>query len=85
MRQSNCSNNKKTSPNKETKHERFVRVAEQRTQKVLDDLKALSHCARTDCYEYSEEELNKIFETITAEFQSVKDTFAGLKKFSLER
>ena len=76
---------KKKNQKKETKHERFVRVAEQRTQKVLDDLKALSHCARTDCYEYSDEELDKIFGVIEAEFQSVKDTFAGKNKFRLEK
>ena len=75
---------KKNKKKKETEHERFVRVAEMRTQKVLDDLKALSKCARHDCYEYSEEEVEKIFGAIEAEFQAVKDTFAGLKRFSLQ-
>jgi len=37
------------------KHERFLKVAEARTQKILDDLEQLSHCARSVSYEYTEE------------------------------
>lgn len=76
---------RKAKVKKETKRERFVRVAEMRTQKVLDDLKALSKCARHDCYEFSDEDVVRIFEEIEKELQSAKDSFAGLKRFSLGR
>ena len=69
---------------KETKHERFVRVAEQRTQKVLDDLHALSKCCHPAVYEYTNEELEKIFAAIECELQEVKDIFAGNKRFTLQ-
>ena len=68
---------------KETKRERFIRVAEMRTQKVLDDLHALSKCASTAIYEYTEEDLKQIYGAIERELQEVKDTFAGLHRFSL--
>lgn len=68
---------------KETKRKRFVRVAEQRTQKVLDDLKALSKCAHPAVYEYSEEDIKKIFEAIDREVQLAKDILSGKNRFSL--
>lgn len=49
---------------KETKREQFVRIAEQRPQKVLDDLKALSKCCHPDVYEHNEKDLKKIFEAM---------------------
>ena len=68
---------------KETKRERFVRVAERRTQKVLDDLRDLSKCYHPDVYEYTQEDLQKIFTAIEDGLQQVKDHFAGLHRFSL--
>ncbi len=68
---------------KETKHERFVRVAAKRTQDVLDSLKALEKCCHPAVYEYTEKELKKIYAAIEHKLQEVKDTFAGSKRFSL--
>lgn len=70
---------------KETKHERFIRVAELRTQNILDDLHKLSKCCHPAVYEYTNEELNKIFAAIEKGLQDVKDTFAGSKRFTLTR
>lgn len=47
-----------------TKRERFKRLAEQRTNAVLQKLKILGNCANRSAYEYTEEEINKIFSTI---------------------
>ena len=69
---------------KETKQERFVRVAEMRTQKILDDLHSLSKCAAPAVYEYTEEQLQKIYKAIENGLQDVKDTFAGLHRFTLK-
>ena len=68
---------------RETKRERFVRVAEVRTQKVLDDLHSLGKCAAPAIYEYNEEDLAKIFSAIEAELQWVRDSFAGNHRFKL--
>lgn len=68
---------------KESKRELFVRVAELRTQKVLDDLKKLSKCANPACYEYSERDLERIFTAIEKEIQFTRDTLAGRTRFSL--
>lgn len=68
---------------KETKRERFVRVAEQRTQNVLDALRTLSKCSHPAVYEYNDKDLNKIFAAIEDELQYVKGVFAGLNRFSL--
>lgn len=68
---------------KETKRARFIRVAEQRTQKVLDDLKALSKCAHPAVYELTEEDIEKIFAAIDNAVQDAKDTLYSRKRFSL--
>ena len=69
---------------KETKQERFLRVAQARTQKVLDDLHSLSKCAAPAVYEYTDEQLQVIYEAIETGLQDVKDTFAGRRRFTLK-
>ena len=70
---------------KETKRARFIRVAEQRTQKVLDDLKALSKCAHPAVYELTEEDVEKIFAAIEVAVQDARATMTGQKRFSLTK
>ena len=67
------------------KRDRFKRLAEQRTNIVLHRLKVLGNCSNRSAYEYSEEEIAKIFFTIE---QTVKQTkakfhFPHQKKFKL--
>lgn len=68
---------------KEIKRERFVRVAEQRTQKVLDALHMLSKCAATVNYEYTDEDVEQILAAIEKGVQEVRDTFSGRNRFTL--
>lgn len=68
---------------KETKRERFVRVAERRTQNVLDALKALSKCAHPAVYELTDEDVEKIFAAIEEAVQDARDTMTGQKRFTL--
>lgn len=70
---------------KETKRERFVRVAEQRTQKVLDDLKALSKCAHPVVYEMTDEDVEKIFAAIEDAVKDARATMTGQKRFTLTK
>ena len=68
---------------KETKRERFVRVAEKRTQKVLDSLTSLGKCAHPACYEYTNEDLEIIFAAINKAVRDTHDTLIGGKRFTL--
>ena len=45
----------------ETPRQRFKRLAKVRTNEVLDKLRILGHCARREDYEYTENEVKKIF------------------------
>ena len=69
----------------ETKQEKFKRIASARTQRILEDLRLLGNCANTATYQYTEEDVNKIFSTIEKEVKRVKTLFDKPKvKFSLE-
>lgn len=58
-----------------TKNERFKKLAQQRTRNVLKSLKILSNCSNKATYEYSEEELKKIFSAIEKEVKITKNKF----------
>ena len=58
-----------------TKRERFKRLGEQRTNAVLQKLKILGNCANRSAYEYTEEEINKIFSTIEKVVRETKAKF----------
>ena len=55
------------------KRDRFKKLAVYRTNEVLKRLKVLGNCANRSAYEYSEEEVNRIFVEID---RRVKDTKA---------
>lgn len=59
----------------ETKHEKFVRLAEARTNKIIDTLQLLGNCSNTSVYEYSQEDVNQIFEAIEFEVREAKKKF----------
>ncbi len=61
--------------NKEQKRERFKRLASQRTNAVLKKLKVLSNCANRSAYDYTEEEINKIFSEIEKRVRETKSKF----------
>lgn len=46
------------------KKERFKRLAATRTNDILNKLRILGNCANRSAYEYSEEDINKIFSAI---------------------
>ncbi len=60
---------------KETKSERFARIAENRTNRIIDLIRILGNCSNKANYEYNEEDIQKIFQTIEKELKSVKKTF----------
>lgn len=69
---------------KESKRDRFIRIAECRTQDVLDKLDALAKTTNQAVYEWDDEQAEKIFTAIEEKVSEVKKCFANRgKKFSL--
>jgi hypothetical protein len=60
---------------KNIKKERFVRLATSRTTDVLKRIQVLSNCSNRSAYEYTEEEINKIFSTIEKGLKDAKAKF----------
>lgn len=56
----------------EEKSERFKRVAENRTNKIIDQIRLLGNCANTSNYEYTEDDVKKIFLAIENELKNTK-------------
>ncbi len=50
----------------ESKREKFVRLAEARTNKIIDMLKLLGNCSNSNIYEYTKADVDKIFSAIEA-------------------
>ena len=68
------------------KAERFKRVAEGRTNKIIDQIRLLGNCANRSNYEYSEEDVRKIFSAIELELKETKAKYQSKdrnKKFEL--
>lgn len=57
---------------KETKSERFVRVAEARTNRAIDVIVQIGNMSKRDYYEYSEDQIEKIFAAIESEINRQK-------------
>lgn len=60
----------------ETKRERFVRIAGARTNKIISMIKLLSNCSNLGNYDYSDEDVKKIFNTLEKELKIAKIRFS---------
>jgi len=60
---------------KETKRERFVRIAEARTNKIIDTIRLLGNCSNSSAYEYTSKDIDKIFSTIENELREARKRF----------
>ncbi len=68
---------------KETKHERFCRVVEKRMAEMIDCFEKLGNCSAKVSYEYTEEDLQQIYEELDYQLTRLKERFAGKRVFSL--
>jgi len=59
----------------ETKNEAFRRLATKRTNAVIDKLRVLGHCANPWLYDYTDDDVKKIFRAIEADLRIVKAKF----------
>lgn len=72
----------------ETKRQRFVRLAEARTNKILEMMRLLGNCSSKSNYDYTEEDIKKIFNALEKELKNTKNRFLGVEakeeRFTLE-
>ena len=67
-----------------TKRDRFLKVAESRTNKIISMIKLLGNCANANNYLYTQKEVRQIFAAIDGELKNTKKKFNASKnaKFS---
>lgn len=72
----------------ETKRDKFTRIAEARTNKIIDMVKLLGNCSNKAVYEYSQEDVKKIFSAIEEELKLARNKYelneTSSKKFKLK-
>ena len=59
----------------EYKKERFMRIAENRTNTIINTLRLLGNCSNRNNYEYTEEQIKQIFNAIDSELRATKMKF----------
>ena len=59
----------------ETKRDKFIRLAEARTNKIIDMIQLLGNCSNQSQYEYTQKDVSKIFNAIQAELDDAKKRF----------
>lgn len=64
------------SKEKETKRDRFIRLAENRTNKIINMVQLLGNCSNTSIYEYSDADVEKIFSAIESSVKEARKKFA---------
>lgn len=62
---------------KSTRRSRFEKVAARRTQKLLDLIDILGNCSNKANYEYSDEDVRKMFFAIENKIKNVKALFGN--------
>lgn len=75
--------------NEENRREKFVRIAEARTNKIINMIQLLGNCSNQSQYEYTQRDVDKIFKAIQAELDEAKKRFSRQDsqkgtKFTLE-
>lgn len=73
----------------ENKRDKFVRIAEARTNKIISMVQLLGNCSNKATYEYTEKDITDIFNTIEKELKISKQKFNPSEdkfaKFKLDR
>jgi hypothetical protein len=59
----------------ESKSDTFKRLATKRTNAVIGKIRILGHCANPWLYEYSDEDVKKMFKAIDSELKTAKAKF----------
>lgn len=65
---------------KDTNRDRFVRIAELRVNRILDDLDKLVKVSDRKNYDYSDKDVKTIFREIEKKTKEIKSMFLGTSK-----
>lgn len=68
-----------------TKQENFKRIAENRTNKIIDLISKLRNLSNASFYEYTDEQIDAIFNAIQTELDKQKREFQKDKKKGTKR
>ena len=61
---------------KESRRDKFVRIAEARTNKIINMIQLLGNCSNLSQYEYTQKDVDKIFKAIQIELDESKKRFS---------
>ncbi len=64
----------------ESRHERFKRIAAKRTNEILERIRILGNCSNKSSYDYTEQEINKIFSEIDKQLKFTRAKFFSGKR-----
>ena len=64
----------------ENKSDKFIRIAERRTNKILSDISLLGNLSNRLNYKYTTEQTDQIFSAIETQLQAVKEKFYSKEK-----
>lgn len=70
---------------RETKRQKFVRLAEARTNKIIDMLQLLGNCSNSSAYDYTQEDVDKIFSAIESEVKEARKKFNKIESNKSKR
>lgn len=68
----------------ESKHDKFKRVASKRVNEILAKVDTLGNCANKNTYDYTDEDVRKVFKAIDTKLKEVKSTFKTTKDNSFK-
>ena len=69
----------------DNKKDNFKRIAEKRTNKIIESISKLQNLTNTYFYEYTDEQVEAIFEAIQEELDNQKKIFEENKKKGKKR
>ena len=69
----------------DNKKENFKRIAEKRTNKIIESISKLQNLTNASFYEYTEEQIESIFEAIQKELDNQRKIFEDDKKKGKKR
>ena len=64
----------------DSKRERFIYLAEKRTNSIINQIRILSHCSNKSLYEYDNSEIDSIFKAIEDALSEARTKLRGNKK-----
>ena len=66
-----------TNKKPETKREKFARLANMRTRKILKGMVSLSNLARPNSYDFGEEDVKVINKAVVEQWEATMGAFSG--------